>query len=145
MRRCVMTLKEAMKKLRALDRSVAKLIQERNAALAEVRRNCKHLRLVELDYHKGVFSTNPPRRICKTCGAEEVGCGCGYQVLVTQRERTGEAIKKLKRGATVSRTREGVEFYRYRRGWLCYFVGQSHSNFAGTGQKTYEQLTEIAA
>jgi len=133
----------SIKKINALNDCIAKLVRQRNIVLAEVRRNCKHLRLVELNYRSGWLGTSPPRRICERCGAEEEGWGCGYQVLVTREDFKVDPNKK-KRGL-VERTSDSDKFYSYRQRGPLYLVGQSHPNFAGGGVKTYEQLTEIAA
>lgn len=132
-------------KLRALNRSIARLTRERNAVLAEVRRNCKHLRLVELEYRAGMIGTDPPMRICVSCGAEERGWGCGYQVLVTKNDASKTLKKEKRRARILFVTNDTAKFFRYRQKGPLYPVGQSHPNFAGGGVRTYEQLTEIAA
>lgn len=135
----------SIKKLKALDDSLAKLVRQRNAALTRVRKNCKHLRLLELEYRKSdmLMTTNPPRRICIDCAAEEEGWGCGYHVLVVSGDSHIDPLKEKR--AVVERTRDSSKFYGHRRKWPAYFVGQSHPNFAGGGVKTYAQLTEIVA
>jgi|GEM_PF-5998498 len=134
----------SLKLLNTLNCRLAKLVQKRDAVLAEVRRNCAHLRLVECDYCPATWCgyAYPPRRICIACGAEEDGWGCGYQVLVARGDCTIASHREER--FVIERTSDSQKFYSYRQHGPLYFVGQSHPNFKGGGIKTYEQLTEIA-
>ena len=119
--------------LGAINNQIADLVQQRNNILRELRKQCKHLRLVEL-------TERPPRRICADCGAEERGWYCGYQVLV-MRGDTSAAPHKEER-ALIQITGASNVFYSFRKNGPLYSVGQSHPNF-GEGVQTYKQLTEV--
>ncbi len=121
--------------LNAVNHKILELIKQRNELLCELRKQCKHLRLVELD-------ACPPRRICADCGAEERGWYCGYHVLVMDGD-TWNVPHKIER-VLIKRTTNDSVFYGYRKDGPTYFVGQSHQNFGG-GVQTYEQLTEVLA
>lgn len=121
-------------RLNTINKQMAGLEQQRNKVLSELRRQCKHFRLVEL-------TRSPPCRICTDCGAEERGWHCGYQVLVMQGD-THAAPHKEER-ALIQITGDSRVFYGFRKNGPLYLVGQSHPNF-GAGVQTYEQLTEIA-
>src|SRR3989344_4712141 len=124
---------ELVEKLNAMNNQVADLVRQRNNVLCELRKHCKHLRLVEL-------IESPPMRICADCGAEERGWYCGYHVLI-MRGDTHVAPHKKER-ALIQITGDSNVFYGFRKDCPLYHVGQSHPNF-GAGVQTYEQLTEI--
>lgn len=124
-----------IEKLNAINNKIENLVQQRNNMLCELRKQCKHLRLVEL-------KDSPPRRICADCGAEERGWYCGYHVLV-MRGDTNVAPHKEER-ALIQITGDSVVFYSFRKHGPLYLVGQSHPNF-GEGIQTYKQLTEVVA
>jgi hypothetical protein len=111
------------------------LKRQRDDLLRELRKQCKHIRLVELD-------DCPPKRICADCGAEERGWYCDYHVLVMNGD-TNNAPHKMER-VLIRRTADSSVFHGYRKDGSLYPVGQSHPNF-GAGVQTYEQLTELAA
>jgi hypothetical protein len=123
--------------VKVLDNEIAELIQRRDETLAEFRKECKHLRLLEL-------TDSPPMRFCADCDAEERGWHCGYQVLVMDGDGF-EAPHWNERGIVrQSPTRDALHPYRKAKAtWPRYLVGQSHPSFAGGGIKTYEQLTEV--
>ena len=59
-------------------------------ALVALRRICPHDHVIETPSRSnlmGLYSADPPRRMCLTCGIEELGWGCGIKVLVNQPER----------------------------------------------------------
>jgi hypothetical protein len=118
--------------LSILNIQIDELEARRDILIRELRSECKHLNLVELD-------ASPPQRICADCGAEERGWYCGYHVLVMQGD-SHTAPHKDKR-ALVLRTTDPALFYAHRKGVGRYLVGQSHPAFGG-GIQTYEQLTE---
>jgi hypothetical protein len=119
--------------LEATNKQIADLVRQRNNTLRKLRKQCKHLRLVEL-------TGSPPRRICADCGAEERGWYCGYQVLV-MRGDTHVAPHKEER-ALIQITGDSNVFYSFRKDGPLYGVGQSHPNFGG-GVQTHEQLIEV--
>ena len=121
-------------KLDAINKRIEIHTKKRDALLRELRKKCKHLKLVE-------FKDVPPRRICVDCGAEEEGWYCGYHVLVMAGD-TQDTPHKSER-AIVKQASNFSEFYFYRQDGPSYFVGQNHPNFAGGGKKTYKQLTEV--
>lgn len=125
------------KKLKNKQAHIDRLIKERNALLRELRLQCKHLRIVELEWRKNDCTDSffPPRHICADCGAEEEGWGFGYQVLGFLFDQGGRRVIKV--------LKDPDDFYKYRKQGPLYLVGQSHSNFAEEGRKTYERLTEI--
>ncbi len=120
--------------LDAMNQQILELTKQRNDLLCELRKQCTHLRLVELD-------AAPPRRICVDCGAEEEGWHCGYHVLVMNGD-TCDAPHKNER-VLIEQVKYAFKFYKYRKDGAMYLVGQSHPNFAGGGMKSYEQLTEV--
>lgn len=121
-------------KLDALNKRVLDLTRQRNDTLRELREQCKHLSLAELD-------DSPPKRICVDCGAEEDGWDCGYQVLAMADEKRNVPHSRTRR--LVLRTSDRLRFYGYRKVGSSYFVGQSHSNFGVRGIPSYKKLTEI--
>ena len=129
-----------MNKLKRLNRQVIELTAKRDGALKQLRKKCKHLILVELDY-SCAYSGAPPFRICADCGAEERGWHCGYQVLALRSERTD--IPRGVERVIIRTTRSTDVFYSYRKSGPLYMVGQSHPNFEGGGVKTYKQLTAV--
>ncbi|MBI2056523.1 MAG: hypothetical protein HYT37_04075 [Candidatus Sungbacteria bacterium] len=124
---------ELAEKLNTINSQIADLVRQRNNVLCELRKQCKHLRLVELN-------DSPPMRICADCGAEERGWYCGYHVLVMRCDTIIAPHKKER--ALIKITRDSNVFYGFRKSGPLYLVGQSHPNF-GEGVQTYEQLTEI--
>lgn len=124
-----------VEKLNEVNNQIDALTQRRNNVLCELRKQCKHSRLVEL-------TSSPPWRICVDCGAEERGWYCGYQVLVVWGD-TNISPHKTKR-VLIQITQDIDVFYSFRKPGPLYHVGQSHPNFGG-GIQTYEQLTEIVA
>ncbi|MBI2064816.1 MAG: hypothetical protein HYT62_02040 [Candidatus Yanofskybacteria bacterium] len=128
-------------KLAALNRRITELIEERNALIRQLRRGCKHLRLVEIAYDC-LYSGAPPFRICADCGAEERGWHCGYKVLALRSECTNILLPEVER-AIIRITSDSAVFYSYRKDGPLYRVGQSHPNFVGIGRKIYEQLTSV--
>lgn len=123
-----------MTRLEFLQEQIEKLTAERDQELMRVRRECKHLRLAELE-------SNPPQRICMDCGAEERGWYCGYQVLATSEDITSPAPHKKDRGVFL-RTSDSDRFYWHRKPGPLYPVGQSHPSF-GAGRLSYAQLTAV--
>ncbi len=119
-------------KIKKIDEQINLLTRKRNALIHDLRKECKHLKLVELD-------GNPPQRICFDCGAEEKGWQCGYHVLVMQGD-TWEAPHKHKR-AVVLKTTDSSVFARYRKGGF-HGVGQSHPAFQDGGKVSYKILNE---
>ncbi|OGN02723.1 MAG: hypothetical protein A2655_03375 [Candidatus Yanofskybacteria bacterium RIFCSPHIGHO2_01_FULL_43_42] len=126
-----MEKKNMWTKLNAMNCQIANLTKKRNDLLRELRKKCKHLRLVELDY-SCAYSGAPPFRICADCGAEERGWYCGYQVLALRSERTD--ISRGVERAIIRTTRSADIFYSYRKSGPLYYVGQSHPNFKGGGE-----------
>lgn len=124
---------EVLELFNEVNNQIATLERQRDSILRQLRKECKHLRLVEL-------TETPPKRICTDCGAEEEGWYTGYHVLV-MRGDTNVAPHKEER-ALVLRTGDSSVFYSFRKRGPYYPVGQSHPNFGG-GVQTYEQLTEI--
>ena len=122
--------------LHILNKKIADVTKKRNAILSSFRLHCKHLRLVELD-------SGPPKRICADCGAEERGWYCGYHVLVMNGDPYEVPHKKDR--VIIRRTTDDSVFYGYRQNGPLYPVGQSHPNFPGGGEKSYEQLTEVTS
>lgn len=129
-----------MKELERLNRQIIELTEKRDDLLNQLRKKCKHLRLVEIDY-SCLYSGAPPFRICADCGAEERGWYCGYQVLALRSERTD--IPRGVERAIIQTTRSANVFYSYRKRGPLYKAGQSHPNFEGGGFKTYKQLTAV--
>ncbi len=124
-----------------INQRIVNLTKKRNDLLCKLRKECKHLRLVELDY-SCAYSGAPPFRICADCGAEEQGWYCGYHVLALRSERTD--IPRGVERTIVRTTRSAKVFYSYRKNGPVYRVGQSHPNFSSGGYKSYQQLTEIS-
>lgn len=129
-----------MEELERLNRQIIELTEKRDNALKQLRKQCQHLRLVELDY-SCAYDNAPPFRICIDCGAEERGWYCGYHVLVLRSERT-DIPRGIER-AVIKSTRSASVLYSYRKSGPLYRVGQSHPNFEGGGVKTYQQLTAV--
>jgi len=126
--------------LDAMNRQITDLTKKRDKLLRKLRKECRHLRLVEVNYSR-LYSRAPPFRICADCGAEERGWYCGYQVLALRSERT-DIPSGVERA--IIRTTESTDiFYSYRKSGPLYLVGQSHPNFEGGGVKTYKQLTAV--
>lgn len=126
--------------LDAMNRQLEDLTKKRDKLLRKLRKECKHLRLVEID-HACLYSSAPPFRICADCGAEERGWYCGYQVLALRSERID--IPRGVERAIIKTAKSSDIFYSYRKSGPLYLVGQSHPNFEGGGFKTYKQLTEV--
>lgn len=93
----------------------------RNEALAQLRADCKHLRIVELD-------GEVPVRICALCGAEERGLwNYSFTALCVAGE-TGPCPDKHERRLVLGTT-DPLEFYSYRKEGPLYPVGRSHPAF----------------
>lgn len=127
-----------MNELDRLNRRIDKLTQKKDELLKQLRKKCKHLRLIEIEYSY-LYCGAPPFRICADCGAEERGWRCGYMVLVLKNEGTNipHGVKR----AIIKTTRSYKTFCSYRKEGPLYEVGQSHPNFQKGGFKTYKQLT----
>jgi hypothetical protein len=109
-------MKTSVTKLRrqlSLDaRSVEKAAERYNKTLAALQKACPHDLVAECDYQDMTFfAAMPPRRICETCGIEEEGWGCGYQVLTNDRVRpvSREELYQLRLGDEVIQVGNGVD------------------------------------
>src|SRR3989344_1960430 len=122
---------EMFEMLDFLNGHIEDMIKIRNKVLRTIRKQCKHLRLAELN-------EGPPRRICADCGAEECGWGCGYHILAMNGDPHEVPHKKDRSLLLV--TKDCSKFFSFRKKGPIYLVGQSHPNFSGGGIKTYEQL-----
>ena len=64
-----------------LEEKIEALEKKRDNKLKQLQSECNHSVIAETGHTISTFSTNPPGRICKVCGYEEEGWGCGYKKL----------------------------------------------------------------
>ncbi len=119
-----------------IDAQIKKLVAQRDRLVAVFRKECKHLRMVQLN-------ASPDHRLCVDCGAEERGWHCGYHVLVMDGDTHTQVPHKAERGI-MRTTSDPQTFYTYRKShWPRYLVGQSHPSFKNGGILSYEELTNV--
>jgi len=121
-------------KLRVINGRITDLTKQRDNLLGKLRKQCKHLHLVEL-------TASPSQRICVDCGAEERGWYCGYHVLVMRDD--GHFTPYKQNRVLLQITTSSEVFDSFRKDGPLYLVGQSHPNFKGGGVRNYKQLTEV--